>query len=78
MWRCGSRRTKTEIARATRSDTRSDWSNTLGANYTYQLYLQYLGHAVYVLVYLFTDGQTQLADVPSPSGTVDATPELHT
>jgi len=33
-----------EIARASRSDTRSDWSNTLGANYTYQLYLQYPGH----------------------------------
>ena len=28
------------IARASRSDTHSDWSTTLGANYTYQLYLQ--------------------------------------
>jgi len=34
-------RDEAEIARASRSDTHSDWSTTLGANYTYQLYLQY-------------------------------------
>ena len=53
MWKCGGRRMKAEIARASRSDTHSDWSTTLGANYTYQLYLQYsvMLSIRYVLVY---------------------------
>jgi hypothetical protein len=45
-------------------------------NYTYNILAALSTH--YVLVYLFNDAQTQFADVPSPSGTVDATPELHT
>ena len=45
----GSRRVKAEIARASRSDTRSDWSTTSGANFTYQLYLQCPSHAVCAL-----------------------------
>lgn len=45
----GSRRVKAEIARASRSDTRSDWSTTSGANFTYQLYLQCPSHAFCVL-----------------------------
>ena len=32
-------RAKSGSARANRSDTHSDWSTTLGANYTYRLYL---------------------------------------
>jgi len=32
-------REQAEIARASRSDTHSDWSTTLGVNNTYQLYL---------------------------------------
>ena len=32
-------RDEAETARASRSDTHSDWSTTLGANYTYRLYL---------------------------------------
>lgn len=53
MWRCGSRRAKTEIARASRSDTHSDWSTTLGANYTYRLYLQYVWLCCLPTMHLF-------------------------
>jgi len=42
-------RGEAEIARASRSDTHSDWSTTLGANYTYRLYLQCPGCVVYPL-----------------------------
>ena len=71
------------IARASRSDTHSDWSTTLGANYTYRLYL--LTYNVPVMlstydafVHLFTDDPEQFADAPSPLGTVGVTPELRT
>ena len=49
MFRWGSGRMKAGIARASRSDVRSDWSITFGANFTYQLYLQCPGRGVCTL-----------------------------
>ena len=68
MWKCG-RRTKAEIARASRSDVRSDWSTLLGANYTALTELFVLTYNIlstyYVVNCIFTDDPTQLGGDPS-------------
>ena len=83
MQKWGSRRRKAEIARASRSDTHSDWSTLLGANYTYQLILTYdillaLSTYYYVPNFLFTDGPKQFADALSTSGIAGGAPESRT
>lgn len=52
------------------------WALIILTNCTYNIPVVLSTH--YVLVYLFSDAQKQFADVPSPLGTADATPESHT
>lgn len=64
-----SKRVKAGIARASRSDTRFDWSTTLGANYTYRLLVPTYNVLValstrYVFAIPFTGGLVRFFGVP--------------